>query len=206
MWEWSNRLIKKKTSEKNKNSVSLLAAYDDILGREFSAYRERIKDIEIAETPADHNILTIEAKEMRNIITRRVAEYQLPAGTTVIERAYDPQSWQEMSNFFDEYQRVRFYFFKLLGYSDIEGCKQAGLNKEDIHCLREGIAPENYNIHLKIPFDFGGNLDFSNFSLVKTHPLHDLIHKLIDFQIESNFLRVHKKIYIPWFEGKFYND
>lgn len=201
MWEWSKQLIKKKPEKEI--STSLLTAYDDLIDNEFCTYGTRIKNIEIAETPSDGLASSIESDAMRSIIEQKILNLKLPK-LTIIERAYDPQSWQEMSNFFEEYQRVRTYFFKLLGYSDIKLCQEAGLNKVDIKCLQSGCAPENFNSHIKIPFDFGGNLDFTNFSLVKTHPLHDNIHKIIDIQIENNYLRTHKKIFLPWFEGKIY--
>lgn len=202
MWEWSKQLIKKKAEKKL--STSLLAAYDDLFNPELTPYSERIKNLAIAETPPT-KVETIEVFDMRKIVEQKIQELGLD-NMTVIERAYDPQSWQEMSSYFDEYQRVRAYFFKLIGYSNAKTCMNAGMNKNDIACLKEGIAPENFNIHLKIPFDFGGNLDFKNFSLVKTHPLHDNIHKIIDLQIENNFLRIHRKIFLPYFEGKIYYD
>ena len=107
---------------------------------------------------------------------------------------------------YSAYQSLRSRFFKLIGYADAEDCRYAGLNDNDIACLREGFAPENYNIHLKVPADFGGSLDFDNFSLIQTRPHHAGIHRIIDMQIENNFLRLHKKIFLPWFEGKFYYD
>lgn len=202
MWEWSNQLIKKKTDKKP--STSLLSVYDDLLDQELQPYTNHIQNLEIAET-LPTKVDTLETSEMRRIIEQKTHELGLPS-ITIIERAYAPQSWQEMSNYFGKYQKVRTYFFKLLGYSNLQTCYNAGLNQDDILCLKEGIAPENFNIHLKIPFDFGGNLDFKNFSLVKTHPTHDSIHKIIDLQIENNFLRVQKKIFLPYFEGKIYYD
>lgn len=202
MWEWSARLVRKKTEKKL--STSLLAAYDDLLNPETIPYSKRIQNLAIAE-PSAAETKTLEIAEMRRIVEQKIQELGLD-NMTVIERAYDPQSWQEMSTYFDEYQKVRTYFFKLLGYSNAKSCLNAGLNKNDISILKQGIAPENFNIHLKIPFDFGGNLDFKNFSLVKTHPTHDNIHKIIDLQIENNFLRIHKKIFLPYFEGKIYYD
>ena len=208
MWEWSNRQKNNSpTPEKTqKNSASLLAAYNDLIGNSYTAYHSRIKNIQIADTPNNETITSPEAEEVFALVQSKIREYNLPACTKIIEKEYMPQSWQEMNRAFDRYHNLRARFFKLLGYSEQEKCLQAGLTDEDLDCLRNGFAPENFNIHLKIPADFGGQAEFENFSLIKTHPYHDSIHRIIDMQIENNFLRVHKKIYLPWFEGKFYHD
>lgn len=142
---------------------------------------------------------------MQQLLNQRLEEYALN-NLTLKECVYDPQTWQEMSSCFTEYQKIRKIFLKLLGYSYASECTKAELTKADIKLLRQSIAPENYNTHIKIPFDFGGGLDFDNLCLIKTHPCHGIIHKLIDLQIENGFLRTYKKIYIPWFEGKIYHD
>lgn len=208
MWEWSNKQKSKTiSSEKpNKNSASLLTAYNDLIGNSYSAYHNRIKNIQIADTPENEPISSPSPEEVYNLVQKKISELKLPKNTQIMEREYTPQSWQEMNKAFDRYHNLRARFFKLLGYSEQEECLQAGLNEADINTLREGFAPENFNIHLKIPADFGGLPEFKNFSLIKTHPYHDNIHHIIDLQIENNFLRVYKKIYLPWFEGKFYHD
>ena len=207
MWEWSNRTVKKKPPKKtDRNAASLLAAYNDLIGSGYSAYQSRIRDIQIAETPVDERITAPEPEALYETVKQKIAEFGLPASTRIIEKEYAPQSWQELNRSFDRYHNLRSRFFKLVGYADAEDCRCAGLNDDDIACLREGFAPENYNIHLKVPADFGGSLDFDNFSLIQTRPHHAGIHRIIDMQIENNFLRLHKKIFLPWFEGKFYYD
>lgn len=203
MWEWSNKL-KKKPEEKP--STSLLAAYDDLLSPpEGSFLFRQAESGKPSSRPGNPDQEAPSSSEMKQIVRDRLTEYSLTE-MNILERAYDPQSWQEMSNFFDEYQRARSYFLKLVGYSETDACRNLGMSRQDIRLLKEGISPENFNVHIKIPFDFGGTLDFGNFSLVRTHPTHGLIHKIIDLQIENNFLRKNKKIFLPYFEGKIYND
>jgi hypothetical protein len=124
----------------------------------------------------------------------------------LIEKRYIPQTWKEMEQSYKEYHRVRAAFLKMLSYSHKEECQEIGLANADIELLKKGISPENYNTHLKVPFDFGGALDFNNLSIVKSHPIHDRLHQIIEFQISTDFLKTHKKIYIPSFEGKIYHD
>lgn len=208
MWEWSNHQKNKTPPPEKaiKSSASLLTAYNDLIGNSYTSYRSRIKNIQIADNPDNEKITSPEPETVYELVQNKIRELMLPANTQIIEREYLPQSWQEMNRAFDRYHNLRARFLKLLSYSEQEACRQSGLSEDDINSLKNGYAPENFNIHLKIPADFGGTADFENFSLIKTHPYHDNIHRIIDMQIENNFLRVYKKIYLPWFEGKFYHD
>lgn len=200
MWEWSNQNQFKKPQE----TTSLLNAYDDLapaaappnLTSSFSA---------VTEPEILNNMPVPSMSEMERIIEEKLRKYNL-RNIRLIKKDYTPQTWQEMYSVFSEYQRMRNAFLKLIGYSDEAECRKLGLNDEDIALLKTSITPENFNTHLKIPFDFGGNLNISNFSLIKTHHCHSNIHRILDMQISSGFLLKHKKIFIPWFEGKFYYD
>lgn len=201
MWEWSNSLLNKK---KPLESKSLLSAYNDLLPADINSFPKTIKNIDIASTDAsEHN--SPSPDEMQQLLKKRLKSESL-ANFELLERPYEPQSWQEMNKYFSDFSHIRSLFLKLIGYSYGNECLNFGLTQEDIKLLQNSQAPENYNTHIKIPFDFGGSLDFSNLCLVRTHPTHDLIHRLIDLQIENNFLRSHKKIFLPYLEGKFYYD
>lgn len=203
MWEWSSR----ENQSSFKNSTSLLNAYDDLIGMTSSnQYKPEIKEKDILSLSQKNiSIPEVSWEEMKHIVEQKIESYGLK-NITLIVKDYEPQTWQEMTKSFLDYNHLRYYFFKLLGYSNIKECLSAGLNNEDIELLKDGIAPENYNTHIKIPFDFGGKLDYSNLCLMKTHDSHHKIHRLIDMQIENDFLRTYKKIFIPYFEGKIYHD
>lgn len=201
MWEWSNGLLNKK---KHFESKSLLSAYNDLLPPELSSFPRTIKDIDIA-TPNTNEQASLSPTEMQSLLEKRLKSHKL-ANFELRECPYEPQTWQEMNKYFDEFYHIRGLFLKLIGYSNANDCLNFGLNQDDIKLLQNSQAPENYNVHIKIPFDFGGSLDFSNLCFVRTHPTHDFIHRLIDMQIENNFLRTHKKIFLPYMEGKFYYD
>ncbi len=206
MWEWSKRILKKKT--RPPAPKSLQAAYNDLLQQASAAPEgtrvQKSRDIAENNGPADLASAPSE-EEMLRLLELRIQDFNLK-NITLLEYSYEPQTWTEMNSIFPEYLRAREVFLKLLGYSYADECRAAGLSDDDIRLLKETHVPENLNTHLKVPFDFGGTLDFENFALIRTHPDHGMIHRLIDFQIENNYLRVHKKIFLPRFEGKIYYD
>lgn len=205
MWEWSNQIIKPKETEKK--ATSLLSAYDDLITSTQPIYGDKAKQTKpktATEKPKE-KISTLNPEEMRNLVEKKIIEFQLK-NIHIRECPYEPQSWLEMNKSFADYQRARIIFFKLIAYSHVKECIDAGLKKEDLSLLKQGIAPENLNTHIKIPFDFGGKSNMNNISLVKTHPTHTQIHRIIDMQIDNDFLRIHKKIFIPYFEGMIYYD
>ena len=137
MWEWTNRIIKKKTPEKpTPDTSSLLTAYNDLIGSGYSLYHSRIRNMQIAENPNDEKISAPEPESVFAAVQQKISEFELPAMTRIVEKEYVPQSWQEMNNSFDRYYKLRGRFFKLLGYSDTDECRRAGLSEQDIDCLR----------------------------------------------------------------------
>ena len=111
-----------------------------------------------------------------------------------------------MNRLYEEFQRTRVIFLKRLAYAEQENCRAVGLDDEDIALLKKGLTPENVNTHLQIPFDFGGTAELSNLCLLRTHPVHENIHKIIDLQFNNNFLKLQKRLLIPWYGGKIYHD
>ncbi len=59
--------------------------------------------------------------------------------------------------------------------------KQSGLTDGEIDDMADGIRPDNYQVHHKLPLDDGGDNSFTNLLLMK----HDPYHKsLTNLQIE----------------------
>ena len=193
MWDWSNQPIQKKTPD----TGSLTNAYEEISlkrPQQIPAFYRPNTDIE------NYSI-----DEMRDYIQALLAKYGLN-NMHLILKDYTSQSWKEMYNIFNNYQRARTAFLKLISYSEVKNLIKLGLSENEISRLKEGITPENFNTHIKIPFDFGGSLDFSNFSFIRTHHSHSNIHRILDMQIAKGFFLKHQKIFVPFFEGKFYYD
>lgn len=197
MWEWTNHILKPR---RRIVSRSLLSTYNDLLSQSAS-FPKINESFTVSE---DNNGTTPSDTDMQNILLSRIRNSGLNLQLRI--HAFCPQTWPEMDNIFAKYVRRRAVFLKFLGYTRSRECRKAGISREDIRILRQGLAPENFNTHIKIPFDFGGGLDFENFSLIPIRPVHNLIHRLIEIQIENGFLRTRKKIFIPWFEGKIYHD
>ncbi len=185
MWEWS------KTNPNQKKS-SLYKVYNNL----HSKTQDTKKTI-------SNEILS--PQQMQDFLQKKITELKLK-NIKLKECTYHPYTWSDMLKYFDKYQQIRKKFIKFLGYSCQKECLDIGLTPEDIELLKEGISPENYNTHIKIPFDFGGTLEFENLCLIKTQPCHYKIHYLIEHQIGSCFLQQNKIIYIPWFEGNIYDE
>lgn len=199
MWEWSN---KRRNQEDEKPATkSLLSAYNDLLDQ-----------ISYAPTPIETKALLqkcvpqpLGVEEMRALIANKIADYGLK-NIEIREADYAPLNWQEMARYSIAYQKNRRIFLKLLGYKHAEECMRLGMTRNDLNLLCRSMAPENFNTHIKVPFDFGGTYELDNLVLIKTHPIHDQIHRIFDLQLENGFLKAHKKIFIPYIEGKIYYD
>lgn len=177
-------------------------------GRKIPLKKEHVNsyDIGLNTDLYEHTSETnLSAEQLKQDILKLLHIYKLEK-MQLQPQQYAPKTWEEMHFIFNEYQRKRSAFLKMVGYGDKEELIAIGLSTQDIELLKKGIAPENYNTHLKIPFDFGGNCDFENFSLIRTHHIHSNIHRIIDYQIANGFLRKEKFIYLPYFEGRFYYD
>lgn len=103
------------------------------------------------------------------------------------------------------FKRARRDFLKYVGYHNVNELLAIGLTEEDIRKIKKGKACENVNVHVKIPFDYGGTNDFSNLILMQTHPFHADLHKLIDMQIAPQQRGgLPKRLFVPVPAGKVY--
>ena len=134
----------------------------------------------------------------------QASQMELP-NMDVIEANYimlDPRWRLELRKAF---KRARRDFLKYVGYHHVNELMAAGLLEEDIAKIKKGKAPENFNVHVRIPFDYGGTNDFSNLVLIQTHPFHVNIHKFLDMQILSQPQGMKpRRLFIPAPKGKVY--
>ncbi len=102
------------------------------------------------------------------------------------------------------FKRTRRDFLKYVGYHHVNELIAAGMDEEDIKLVKKGKAPENFNVHVRVPFDYGGTNSFSNLVLIQTHPYHNEIHRFIDMQtlIQPNLKP--SKLFLPSPPGKVY--
>lgn len=126
-------------------------------------------------------------------------------GMALAEVSYSPIEKEWHADLMKGFKRIRRDFFKYIGYHNVNDLVTAGIDENGIRLLKAGRAPENFDIHIKIPLEYGGNNEFSNLCLIQTRPFHDAIHRFIDMQTsnlhEGEILR---SIFIPIPSGKIY--
>jgi len=126
-------------------------------------------------------------------------------GMALAEVSYSPLDKDWHLDMIKGFKRIRRDFFKYVAYHNLDDLVTAGVSDEGIKMLKTGRAPENFDIHIKIPLEYGGNNEFSNLCLIQTRPFHEGIHKFVDMQTsnlrEGEILR---SIFIPIPKGKVY--
>ena len=126
-------------------------------------------------------------------------------GMDLVEATAYPISLLEKVNKKKQYKRVKKDFLKYISYHFVNDLRNAGLDEESIFYLKKGIVPENFNIHVKVPFDYTGSVDFSNMVLMQNRPYHEDIHRFIDMQMEEMPVgTIPQKLYIPVPTGSVY--
>lgn len=126
-------------------------------------------------------------------------------GMDLMEATAYPLTLLEKVNRKKQYKRVKNDFLKYLSYHFINDLREAGLTEDDIFYLKKGILPENFNVHLKIPFDYTGSVKFSNMVLIQNLPYHEDIHRFMDMQMEGMpNATIPEKLYIPVPTGSVY--
>ena len=122
----------------------------------------------------------------------------------LIEADYVPLDPNWLSELRKAFKRTRRDFLKYVGYHHVNELMAAGMNEEAVKLVKKGKAPENFNIHIRIPFDYGGTNNFNNLVLIQTHPYHTEIHRFIDMQTLSQPNLKPRKLYLPAPKGKVY--
>lgn len=118
---------------------------------------------------------------------------------------YIARNFADISKDYALFLKTKRLFLKFMACKHPEECRKLNLSDTEIQQMHFGIIPENINIHLKIPFDFGGQCSFENMALIRTHPQHLYLHRLIEYQFEQGLLKKEKKLFIPCFEGYVYH-
>ena len=126
-------------------------------------------------------------------------------GMDLVEATAYPLSLLEKVSRKKQYKRMKNDFLKYLCYHLVNDLREAGLTEDDIFYLKKGILPENFNIHLKIPFDYTGSVNFSNMVLMQNLPYHEDIHRFMDMQMKDMPIgTIPEKLYIPVPTGSVY--
>lgn len=140
-----------------------------------------------------------------DFLQQKAVELNLP-NLTFQNHPYKARGFTETNRDYFDFLKIKKPFLKFMAYSHSEDCRQLGLTETEINLMHRGFIPENINIHLKLPFDFGGQAVFENMALMRTHPHHLFLHRLIECQFEQGLLKKEKRLFIPYFEGHIYHD
>ena len=122
----------------------------------------------------------------------------------LIEVEFVPLDQAWLAELRKAFKRTRRDFLKYVGYHHVNELLAAGMSEEAIKLVKKGKAPENFNIHIRVPFDYGGTNSFSNLVLIQTHPFHTEIHRFIDMQTLTQPNFKPRKLYLPAPKGKVY--
>lgn len=126
-------------------------------------------------------------------------------GMDLVEATAYPITILDKVSRIKQFGRVKRDFLKYLAYNSVNDLRAAGLTEEDIFFFKKGIMPENFTVHLKIPFDYTGDATFPNMVLMQNVPFHEDIHRFMDMQMAGMEDGVRPTtLYIPVPTGKIY--
>lgn len=96
-------------------------------------------------------------------------------------------------------------FLKMLGTEKAEELSAFGFDEDKIKMIANVHLPENFVVHLKYPFEYGGACSFDNMVLMLNRPYHTAIHKYVDRQtITDTGIVKPYKLYVPTPTGQIY--
>lgn len=130
--------------------------------------------------------------------------FNLPS-MSLVEVSYNPLDMSARMEMRRMFKKIRRDFLRYIAYYNQAELEEAGVEDKGIRSLKKGKSPENFDVHLKVPYDYGGKNEFSNMIFIQTHPFHEDIHKFIDMQTTSQPFGCRlSKLYIPVAEGRVY--
>ena len=107
----------------------------------------------------------------------------------------------DVHHLYKNFAKISKKLMQFVYYNNLEDLINANFPHETIMKMRDGIVPENIDIYLKTPFEYGGTIDFSNMFLINKRPFKDLIDNFIDQQVitfnKENANFSNKKGYQP---------
>lgn len=148
--------------------------------------------------------VTSEMREDLKFWEAKFQEMNFP-GMDLVEATAYPILMSDKIERKKQYKRVKRDFLKYVAYNFVNDLRNAGLDEDSIFYFKKGIMPENFNVHLKVPFDYTGSVDFSNMVLIQNRPYHEDIHRFMDMQMDGMPVgTLPEKLYIPVPTGKVY--
>ena len=119
-------------------------------------------------------------------------------GMDLVEATAYPMSASDRREAKKAFRQIRREFLNLLVTERLNDLKEAGCDESALLSVRRGVMPENFNIHIKIPFDYTGGVEFSNLVFMQSMPYHNEIHRFINLQMAGLDPQARpSKLYIP---------
>jgi hypothetical protein len=87
----------------------------------------------------------------------------------------DRQEFKQLRNKFNSSVRKNFLQDLVNDEKKVKQLFDAGLTETDIKNLKNGLVPDGYQVHHKLPLDDGGTNDFENLILIKNDPYHKVL-------------------------------
>ncbi|WP_342512468.1 hypothetical protein MKY34_17895 [Sporosarcina sp. FSL K6-1522] len=87
----------------------------------------------------------------------------------------DREEFKQLRNKFNSSVRKNYLLDLASDKKKIEQLFDAGLTEADIKNLKNGLVPDGYQVHHKLPLDDGGTNDFKNLILIKNDPYHKVL-------------------------------
>lgn len=143
------------------------------------------------------------AEADRSLWEWQLQQFDLP-NMDLIEAEFVLLDAQWLSELRKAFKRTRRDFLKYVGYHHVNELMAAGMDDESIRLVKKGKAPENFNIHVRVPFEYGGTNNFSNLVLIQTHPFHTELHRFIDMQTLAQPNFKPRRLFLPSPKGKVY--
>lgn len=98
---------------------------------------------------------------------------------------FNPDNLSKCEKLYNDFFKISKKLMQFVYYNNFDDLIGANFSNESIMQMYDGVVPENIDIYLKVPFEYGGTLDFSNMFLVKKRPFKELIDNFIDEQVLS---------------------
>ena len=87
----------------------------------------------------------------------------------------DPAATARLRGEFDGTARKQFLQDLASDPAKVARLKQSGLTDAQINAMRDGVVPQGYQVHHKLPLDDGGTNAGSNLVLIQNEPFHKVI-------------------------------
>lgn len=127
----------------------------------------------------------------------RIEQLGLPDVPLKTIRKKDPIC--DRDEFYTIFKNIFPKFVIYAAHKEWEGLIKVGLQQNQIDNMKSGIAPENYTMILRVPYEYGGDFDFDNLIFIQTRPFSEMFYdftreQLVDFDKKMRKKKKNKNL------------